>query len=79
MLVELKIVRIMAKLYIVQKMSWQPLGQVDIELDPFFRFCQISIGPGTRNLKKNLNAKSIMAPPFKLPVKKKLILKVSII
>jgi hypothetical protein len=21
-------------------------------LDPFFRFCQISIGPGTRNLKK---------------------------
>ena len=55
-------------------MSCTPWGQVANELDWIFRFCKISIGPGTWNLKKKLNTRSNLIPPFKLPVKKKLIL-----
>ena len=36
-------------------MSWPPLGQVDIELDPFFRFCQISIGQLEKKTKHQVN------------------------
>ena len=63
----------------VHEMSCTPWGQVANELDWIFRFCKISIGPGTWNLKKKLNTRSNLIPPFKLPVKKKLILKVSLI
>ena len=61
------------------EMLWPPLGQVGIELDWIFRFCQISIGPGTWNLKKKLNTRSNLTLPFQPPVKMKLIHKVSLI
>ena len=48
-------------------------------MEPIFSFCQNSIGPGTRKLKKQISTRSNLTPPFKPPAKKKLILKISLI